>query len=338
MAEPQVPPSRAQVRQWRRNLAEERAEAAIYRDLAARSEGPDKAILLGLAQAECRHEAFWMKLLGKYAEPPPRRRPSSIILGFLVRRFGVVLALALAGRTEARSRDRKLPDAPASIAADEQIHSEVVRALAARGRARLSGSFRAAVFGANDGLVSNLALVLGAGGANLPSKVIMFTGIAGLLAGALSMAAGEYVSVRSQRELLAASRADPRTLAAAQLVDVDANELALINRARDIDQESTNPDSHEVVGSATKAAVASFCFFAVGAIIPVLPYLFGAQGVTAVIIAAAAVGLGLLATGAGVAILSGTSPLRKGLRQLGIGYLAAAVTYCLGLAFGTTLS
>jgi hypothetical protein len=95
------------------------------------------------------------------------------------------------------------------MAADERIHGEVVRGLAARGRTRAAGSFRAAVFGANDGLVSNLALVLGIGATGVPAVTVLFTGIAGLLAGALSMGAGEYVSVRSQRELLEASRPDP---------------------------------------------------------------------------------------------------------------------------------
>jgi VIT1/CCC1 family predicted Fe2+/Mn2+ transporter len=97
-------------------------------------------------------------------------------------------------------------------------------------------------------------------------------------------------------------------------------------------------NDHEVVGSGLKAAVASFCFFSSGAIIPVIPYLFGMTGLPAVALAAGLVGIGLVATGVGVGILSGQSPLRKGLRQLAIGWGAAAVTYLLGLAFGTTLS
>ncbi|MEJ7755417.1 MAG: VIT1/CCC1 transporter family protein [Nocardioidaceae bacterium] len=95
------------------------------------------------------------------------------------------------------------------MAADERIHEEVVRGLAIRGRNRLSGSFRAAVFGANDGLVSNLALVLGISASGASQQIILITGLAGLLAGALSMGAGEYVSVRSQRELLEASSSTP---------------------------------------------------------------------------------------------------------------------------------
>ena len=244
------------------------------------------------------------------------------------------------------------------MAADERIHGEVLRGLAARGRERLSGTFRAAVFGANDGLVSNLALVLGIGATGVDAQTILFTGLAGLLAGALSMGAGEYVSVRSQRELLQSTQPDPESQSALPNLDVDANELALVYRARGMQApeaeehartvlatlhldavapETAGVDPHEAVGSAWNAAISSFCFFASGALIPVLPYLFGASGLTAVIIAAALVGIALLGTGAIVGILSGASPLKRALRQLGIGYGAAAATYLLGRAFGAAL-
>jgi VIT1/CCC1 family predicted Fe2+/Mn2+ transporter len=252
------------------------------------------------------------------------------------------------------------------MAADEQIHEEVVRALAARGRNRLSGTFRAAVFGANDGLVSNLALVLGISASGVPTHVVLLTGLSGLLAGALSMGAGEYVSVRSQRELLEASTPNPRTRTALPDLDVDANELTLVYRARGMSQDeaaahatevlrdfTVDPDAgaavaaagssdeavdeHEAVGTAWSAAISSFCFFASGALVPVIPYLFGLQGTTAVIVAALLVGIVLLATGAIVGLLSGGPPLRRALRQLGIGFGAAAATYLLGLLFGTTL-
>jgi len=235
--------------------------------------------------------------------------------------------------------------------------------LATRGRKRLSGSFRAAVFGANDGLVSNLSLILGVGASGVPTHVILLTGIAGLLAGALSMGAGEYVSVHSQRELLEASTPDPHTIEAVSRLDANANELALLYRAQgmgveeagahagrvlkgsaqhQVRQDSDEPavdepeavDEHEAVGTGLGAAVSSFCFFASGAIIPVVPYLFGLQGLLAVVVSAVMVGLTLLATGAIVGLLSGASPLKRGLRQLIIGYSAATVTYLLGLLFG----
>ncbi|MCD5347168.1 VIT1/CCC1 family protein [Agromyces sp. H3Y2-19a] len=348
---------------WRRYLAAERAEAAVYRELAARRDGEEREILLALAAAEGRHEAHWLGLLGGDEAGVPRADVRTRMLASLARRFGSIFVLALAQRAEARSPYATDPDATAAMAADERIHGEVVRGLAARGRRRLAGTFRAAVFGANDGLVSNLALVLGIGATGVPASVVLFTGIAGLLAGALSMGAGEYVSVRSQRELLEASAPDPTTRDALPHLDVDANELALVYRARGMEPDDAiehaalvvarvqaaelaqaptdalaiEADDDEAIGTGLSAAISSFCFFASGALIPVLPYLFGMTGLAAVVTATVLVGIALLATGATVGLLSGASPLKRALRQLSIGLGAAAVTYLLGLAFGTTV-
>ncbi len=356
-------PSAASLRRWRQYLADERAEAAVYRDLSTHRTGEERAILLALAEAEGRHEEHWLALLGDQAGRPRRPDLRTQVLGFLARRFGSVFILALAQRAEARSPYADDADATAAMAADERIHEEVVRGLAARGRNRLSGTFRAAVFGANDGLVSNLSLVLGVSASGVAPSIVLLTGLAGLLAGALSMGAGEYVSVRSQRELLEASTPDPQARTALPHLDLDANELALVYRARGMDEaeaeahaatvlgspapdvaavpegteDPTVPevDEHEAIGTGLGAAVSSFCFFASGAVIPVLPYLLGLSGLTAVVVAAVLVGATLLATGAAVGLLSGASPLKRGLRQLAIGYGAAAVTYLLGLALGT---
>jgi VIT1/CCC1 family predicted Fe2+/Mn2+ transporter len=344
---------------WAHYLANERAEAAVYRHLAARREGEERDILLALADAEGRHEAHWLALLGGEPERLPRASASTRLLGWMARRFGSIFVLALAQQAETRSPYDDDPHATPAMRADEKIHSEVVRGLAAAGRRRLSGTFRAAVFGANDGLVSNLALVMGIGATGVDARIVLFSGIAGLLAGALSMGAGEFVSVRSQRELLEAT--EPNNFGDDVLpdLDLDQNELALIYRARGLgDAEATararlvietartadravpyrrppeGADTHEVVGSAFSAALSSFLFFASGAIIPVLPWLFGLQGLAAVLVALALVGVALLGTGAAVGLLSGAPPLRRGLRQLGIGFGAAAVTYVLGLLFG----
>ncbi|MDQ1609154.1 MAG: vacuolar iron transporter family protein [Microbacteriaceae bacterium] len=355
----------ADIRRWRQRLADERAEAAVYRDLASRRTGEEQEILLALADAERRHEVHWLELLGDQVGKPRRGDIRTRFLGFLARRFGSVFVLALAQRAEARSPYENDADATAAMAADERIHEEVVRALAARGRNRLSGTFRAAVFGANDGLVSNLSLVLGISASGVSNQTVLLTGLAGLLAGALSMGAGEYVSVRSQRELLEASTPNPETHTALPHLDVDANELTLVYRARgmtpeeatahadevlrDFTLESTQAavpvgdstsaaiDEHEAIGTGIGAAVSSFCFFASGALIPVLPYLFGLQGTAAVLVASVLVGLVLLGTGAIVGLLSGASPLKRALRQLAIGFGAAAATYALGLLFGANL-
>ena len=351
--------TRSDIRRWRRYLAAERAEAAVYRDLASRREGQDREILLALAEAERRHEQHWVDLLGDDIGKPMRADVRTRMLGWLARSFGSVFVLALAQRAEARSPYETDADATEAMAADERIHGEVVRGLAIRGRLRISGTFRAAVFGANDGLVSNLALVLGIGATGVSPATVLFTGVAGLLAGALSMGAGEYVSVRSQRELIDAAKPDPSARAAIPDLDVDANELALVYRARGMSQQEAEAHAADVlatlhldadatpveadqdidtIGTAWGAAISSFCFFASGALIPVLPYLFGATGLTAVIVASVLVGLALLATGTVVGLLSGASPLKRALRQLAIGFGAAAATYLLGLAFGATLS
>lgn len=398
-------PSARDVRRWRHHLADELAEAAIYRDLAAARSGAERDILLDLADAEGRHAEHWRTLLGPERSASVRRSTYSRLLGFGARRFGSVFTLALAQHAESRSAYELDRDATPQMAADERIHEEVVRSLATRGRIEMSGNFRAAVFGLNDGLVSNLALILGIGATGVGTGTVLATGVAGLLAGAMSMGAGEFVSVRSQVELAKASQPSPHAREALVHLDVDANELALVYRARGLDPasadvkarrtlalvaradaaelaarggeaaaegsglvtpgaaasiadvsraadsatvdaalddptvddvETVGPDA-ELLGSAWGAAISSFCLFASGAIVPLLPYFFGLSGGAAMIVAAVLVGIVLLGTGATVGVLSGASPWTRALRQIAIGYGAAAVTYLLGLAFGTTL-
>ena len=352
-----APASARDLRRWRRYLADEREEGFVYRDLASRRTGSEREILLGLAEAETRHERHWRDLLGVDLRSEPKVSLRTRALAVLARRFGSVFVLALMQRAEGRSPYEVDIDATESMAADERIHAEVVRGLAERGRSRISGTFRAAVFGANDGLVSNLALVLGVGATGIAPSAVLFTGIAGLLAGALSMGAGEFVSVRSQRELLAGSRPSEAARDAVASLDVEENELELVYRARgmtavdaatraravlrgneQLGGEESGVDRNEAIGSSMGAAVSSFIFFASGAIIPVLPYIFGMTGLPAVILAAVLVGIALLLTGTVVGLLSGTSLRIRALRQLLIGYGAAAVTYLLGLAFGASLS
>lgn len=352
-------PDRRTIRRWQRYLANERLEERVYRDLAKRRSGEDREILLALATAESRHQEHWIDLLGEHAQK--KRTPDlvTLSLAFLGRLFGSVFVLALAQQSETSSPYDDDEAASAEMAADERIHAEVVRALAARSRARLSGNFRAAVFGANDGLVSNLALVLGVGAAGVGNHVILLTGVSGLLAGALSMAAGEYISVRSQRELLDASTPDPESRHALADLNIDANELALVFRARGMDSPEADAQAHRTIAAAKNknapqlpsldpgvdrdelgtglgASLSSFGFFSSGALIPILPYIFGMSGLPAVILSAGLVGIALLFTGGTVGLLSGTAPAPRALRQLAVGYGAAAVTYALGLLFGVS--
>ena len=368
--------SRAQIRRWRRYLAEERMEARTYRALAERRTGEERQVLLGLAEAEGRHEEYWLSLLGEHALPAPHPPLRTRISSALAYMFGTIFVLAMAQRTEERSSYDDDADVPAAIAADERLHGEVVRSLAQRSRESLAGTFRAAVFGVNDGLVSNLALILGVVGAGMS---ILTTGVAGLLAGAMSMAAGEWVSVSSQRELLDASIPDPGVDNTLNAVDVDANELALLFRARGEDEESAKVHAADVfaklaesdrrsggeaaasadgterrpifaahkdedagaseeIGTPARAAISSFICFALGALLPLIPYIFRLDGVLAAGISVVLVGIALMFTGGIVGVLSGRAPAPRAFRQLAVGYGAAGATYLLGLLFGTSVS
>ena len=365
-------PSEEQIKRWRKYLADEQMERQTYLNLAQRRTGEEAAILQALADAETRHIEHWTSLLGEHAHPAPKPTLYPRVLARFAATFGSIFILALAQRAEQRQSYDVDQDATDAMAADEHIHGEVVRGLAARSRARIAGTFRAAVFGANDGLVSNLALILGIAATGVPNSMVITTGIAGLLAGALSMAAGEYISVTSQRELLEAS--DPSTDAPVQVskLNVQQNELELVFRARgDTAEESEEhariifdainrpasemttssiitprsllstkerhrdpSESHAEIGHPWGAAASSFLFFAIGALVPLLPFLFGASGNLGILLSAIVVGVVLMFTGGVVGVLSGKPPVKRAIRQLLIGYGAAAVTYTLGLLFG----
>lgn len=353
-------PTRSQIRKWRQYLANERAEAATYRELAKKREGDEREILEEIADAESRHEKYWRDKLGPEVGMPIKPDMHTRFMSFLARNVSPVFALALMQTSEQRSPYLDDEDAPDEIAADEAMHAEVVRALAAQGREKLSGSFRAAVFGANDGLVSNVALVLGVMGSGVSSNFILLTGISGLLAGALSMAAGEYVSVKSQAELLDASTPDPEARDLLPKLDVNQNELALVYRARGMSAEEADAQAKNVFWSmmtghqhhhvehglepgdtdasgAWSAAIASFIFFATGAFIPIIPFLFGASPRVGAIVALVLVSGALLITGGITGLLSGKKPALRAFRQLAIGLGAALVTYALGALFGSVV-
>ncbi len=361
-------PSRRDIRRWRRYLAEERLEADTYRTLARSHHGPRREIMLELAQAEGRHEEYWLQLLGEHAYPPPRVPLHSRLVSALAATFGSVFVLALAQRSEQRTKYDHDGDVPEQMAADEHIHEEVVRSLAAESRAQMAGSFRAAVFGANDGLISNMALILGVAAAGMSNGLVLTTGIAGLLAGALSMAAGEWISISSQRELLDASTPDTAADRSVWALDVDANELALLFRARGESEEDSRERAEEIfssltdptsgqppslamraaaddtsneaaaaIGTPLQAAASSFVFFGLGALLPLIPFFFGISGALPILISVILVGCALLLTGGVVGLLSGGIAWKTALRQLAIGYAAAAVTYGLGSFFGVVI-
>ena len=310
---PAEPTSRDR-RRWAKYLVNERAEAQVYRQLAARRDGEERDILLALVDAEGRHEAHWLTLLGGEPRRLPRPDAGTVLLGWLAKRFGSIFVLALAQNAEARSPYETEPFATPAMAADEKIHHEVVRGLAARGRRRLSGTFRAAVFGANDGLVSNLALVMGVGATGRlgavralqrhrrPARRRAVDGRGRVRLGALAARAARgdrAEQLRRQRAARPRSRRQRARTRLSHTRDVGGGgarrALARSSRRRSrptarspTDRPSEVGDDHEVVGSAWRAALSSFLFFASGAIIPVLPWIFGLSGLAAVVLGARA--------------------------------------------------
>ena len=233
--------------------------------------------------------------------------------------------------------------------------SDADRALGLGGK---SGTLRAGIFGVNDGLVSNLSLIMGVTGAAASNKLILVAGVAGLLAGAFSMGAGEYVSMKVQRELferllhieahelasepeeehdelrrIYEERGYPPHLAK-QVTDLVMKdpEVALETHARE--ELGLDPDE---LGSPMGAAISSFITFSVGAAVPLMPFIFG-SGVAAATVAITASGLVLFAVGAAMSILTGRPAWLSGARMLLVGGLAAAITYGAGRLFHVTTS
>jgi len=226
-------------------------------------------------------------------------------------------------------------------------------------RARHGNALRAGVLGSTDGLVSNLSLIAGVAGAGASNQAIVVAGVAGLVAGSLSMALGEYVSVQSARELLA----NELKIEAAQLAaspDAEVAELRGIYRRKGVPaqmaaeladhmvrtdrklaldtmaREELGFDPDELGGSPWVAAVTSLTLFALGAFVPLLPFLVaGGQG--ALIAAAILSGIVIFALGAGITVLTGMPPIRSGLRQLAFGAAAASITYGIGVVVGSAL-
>ena len=227
-----------------------------------------------------------------------------------------------------------------------------------RHRGGLGGNLRATVFGVNDGLVSNASLVLGVAGASAPSAFVLVSGVAGLLAGALSMAAGEYVSVRSQREMYEYQISLERE-EIAEYPEEEAEELALIYEARGVtltqarevsqallarpeqaldvlarEELGLNPDD---LGSPWGAAVASFVSFAAGATVPLVPFLVGMNGHRVLAATAIVTAIALFAVGLALSLFTGRQALRGALRMVLIGGGAGAVAFWVGRALGAVI-
>ena len=366
------------------NLKLERDAVVLYDRLAEIEKDSDRAAAFRrIAGNERRHAEIWATRLEQAgATVPafggPRIRVRTII--WLARMFGTNavsdLVQALEGDEEEAYASQLTPET-ASIAADEREHAQIWEELNARPdpkghprkrrdeawhRGGRSGTLRAAIFGANDGLVSNLSLVMGVAGAaaatSSGNQLIVLAGIAGLLAGSFSMAAGEYISMQSQRELfenqISMEREEMRVMP-----EVERQELAEIYRQKGLPKEQAediadrlmkDPDKAldtmvreelgldpDELGSPWGAASSSFVAFAIGAFIPLLPFLIGV-GLNALVASLVISFAALFALGAGVSLLTGRGLVFSGLRQVAIGAVAAGITYLVGTVIGVNVA
>jgi VIT1/CCC1 family predicted Fe2+/Mn2+ transporter len=382
-------------RRFLRYLEAERNASLLYRALADTVDGDRREALLELAQIEDEHADHWVEKLTEYGVPIPPA-PTSLDptdAALVSRARGAGFADVLRHLEEAEGADAGMydaePEAPPSMSEDEREHIEVFAQMrtslesgdttatpaAAHGnrvitpspgepwhRGDKSGSARAAVFGVSDGLVSNTALVMGFAGASTNNSTVLFAGLAGLLAGAFSMAAGEYVSVASQRDLFQREIA----MEASELRDKpeeEQKELELIYRAKGVDRETaaslaaqimSNPKTAldtlareelgldpDELGSPVKAALSSFVAFAIGASVVVIPYLFfrgeDASTTAPLIIAIVLAVASMLLVGGIVGRLSGRGVVFSAMRQLMWGAGAAIVTYAVGSLVGISV-
>ena len=377
------------VRRWTANYLDEREGEALYLALAEAAKDPRRAeILRKMAAIEGRHAARWeAKLRAAGVEPPTGRQGVQVrAVRTLARWFGVDAVLPLVRGMELRAAGvySDQPDA-ADLVPEERGHARILAAMtdgsvtvppasvpslagedatsAILGRERWhrrdrGGSLRAAVFGVNDGLVSNLSLVIGVAGANPEPGFILLAGVSGLLAGSFSMAAGEYVSMSAQREMFERQIALERQELATD-PDEEREELSLLYQAKGVPEREAELMARRLIadpaaaldtmareelgldpdalGSPWGAALSSLLAFAAGAILPVLPYIFG-SGTTAFVASIVLSAIGLAIVGAAITLFTGRNPLVGALRMVAIGAIAAAVTYTVGRLIGVGVS
>jgi vacuolar iron transporter family protein len=367
-------------RKWRDLLTSEREAAALYDGLAEAETGERAEILRELAAVERRHAEHWESRLveaGLEVPPPGRIGIRTRLLTGAAQRMSLDAVLPLIERAE--RGDAGLydadPDAAPGMADDERGHAVTLKSLRSGNgaprarrpaatdqiaqrehwhRSDRSGALRAGIFGVSDGLVSNTALVMGFAGSGASRSAVLLAGVAGLLAGAFSMAAGEYVSMSGQREMFEREIA----LEATELQEKpeeELEELVLLYRAKGLARDKARELAEQIMadpavaldtlareelgldpgslGSPWAAAFSSMLTFALGAFVVVLPYLFGG-GSSAFVVAVVLSVLAMVAVGAGIGLLNGRSAVRSAVRQVVAGVLAAAVTFGVGHLIG----
>ncbi|MBL6749597.1 MAG: VIT1/CCC1 transporter family protein [Nevskia sp.] len=366
-------------RRYQDNLADELNGAAMYAALAAAEADPVRRdLFLQLSQAEAAHAQIWRDKLAAAGVSEPSFVPAfrTRLLARLARRFGPRFVLPTIAAAEFADRDKYAGQSDAqAISAEERGHAAVVQAVAAStggisagaaiGRAEpwhrggSGNNLRAAVLGANDGLVSTFCLIMGVAGAGTGSRAILLTGLAGLAAGACSMALGEWLSVTNAREL-AQTQIGKEAEELEQTPQAEQNELALIFQAKGLPKadaqrvaaelmkdkkgaldtlarEELGIDPAELGGNAWSAAATSFALFSAGAVFPIAPF-FWLHGAWAIGASVAASGAALCMVGVLTSLFNGRGPWFSAARQALFGCAAAGLTYGIGAALGVSLS
>ena len=368
------------VKRYRQNLQKEVDSAAIYTTMAESESNPHIAeIFKKLASAELKHADFWKT---KIREITGIEEILSIswrgkVMRLMAKRFGSqsILSTLIANEDNAAFDYNKQPEATGTgMAADESSHNKVLNIISQASKKGMDGNsllkiegrhrsvggnaLRASVLGANDGLVSNLSLVMAVSGAQLSGHNILVTGIAGLLAGAASMAMGEWLSVQSSRELYQ-KELETEAMELENSPEEEQEELSLIYQSKGIPKEMADSissnlmkdkdkaldtlareelgiDPDELGGSAWEAAFVSFALFTLGAIVPVIPFLF-LEGFHATLGSFILSAFALFGIGAGISLITGKNVWIAGFRQVLFGLTAALLTYGVGTLIGITL-
>ena len=361
------------IERFLRNWQNEVDSAAQYRELARQESNANiSKIYAALGKVEEKHVLFWEEHLTQSGVTNLVRKPSwrSLVLIWLARRVGPGLILPTIRDSETATQNTYVGQREVrgtTLVADERQHAQILAKIDKTSPTGVEGSFigkiegrhrnvggnalRAGVLGVNDGLCSNLSLVMGVIGLSTGSKTVLLTGLAGLCAGACSMALGEWISVKSSREL-----AENEIQIESDELDADPEsereELKLIyeskglsqNEARELSEkmmsdpkkaldtltrEELGIDPDQLGGSPIEAAAFSFVLFAVGAIIPILP-LFFTSGTKATWLSIALSAAALFGFGAFTTVFTGQSVMKTGSRQVVLGLGAAAITFGLG--------
>jgi vacuolar iron transporter family protein len=344
----------------RKSWAQELESVYLYEVLAESDSSPERRALFAQLAEEARGQAaIWAAEVQKVAgesvgefRPSPRAR----IVAALVRRFGAHRLRAVLGGMKVRGMSVFRPMPVPGPGGHAMPHS--VEEIGRRHRQQGGGDMlRPAVFGASDGVVSNLCLILGVSGASASSRAVLVSGVAGLLAGAFSMAAGEYISVRSQREMFE-HQIDAERDELAEYPEQEAAELSLIYQARGLTKEDADKTASHLIanpqqaldtlsreelgldpaslGSPFAAAGSSFASFAVGAAVPLAPFVL-ASGTSALGASAALTAVALFAIGCAISLFTGRGAFASGTRILVVGGAAGEVTYLIGHLVGAAV-